>query len=143
MKMNMVSEQHLQDELSYYTLSHGDPAFIHQHIVDAFAAQNATDLDKPIKIVFALIGLYLHLERGFNGREVQKAHMRLGTPRRTWSMPELPEHRGAIRVADVLESPPGLERDIMIDIWCMSVWNAYEHLHSHIGETAAFELGIW
>jgi hypothetical protein len=136
-------EQELQHELSFYTLAKGDATFIHQHVVDAFAAQNATIDSKPIKIMFALIGLYLHLERGYNGREVQRAHMKLGTPRRTWSMPELPEHRGAIRVADVLAAAPGEERDLMIDVWCCSVWNAYEHMHSQIAETLAFELGIW
>jgi hypothetical protein len=139
----METEEELLNELMYYTLALGDPAFIHQHVVDAFAVQNATDDSKPIAVVFGLIGLYLHLERGFTGRQVQRAHMQLGTPRRTWSMPDLPEHRGAIRVADVLASPPGEERDIMIDIWCNSVWEACESLHSQIGETAAFELGVW
>ena len=72
-----AAEQDLQDELSYYTLAHGDPEFVHQHIVDAFAAQLATPNSKPIQVVFALIGLYLHQERGFTGRQVQLAHMRL------------------------------------------------------------------
>jgi hypothetical protein len=81
-----AAEQDLQDELSYYTLAHGDPEFVHQHIVDAFAAQLATPNSKPIQVVFALIGLYLHQERGFTGRQVQLAHMRLGTPRRNWTM---------------------------------------------------------
>jgi Family of unknown function (DUF5946) len=139
----METEEELLRELMYYTLALGDPAFIHQHVVDAFAVQNATEDSKPIAVVFGLIGLYLHLERGFTGRHVQRAHMQLGTPRRTWSMPDLPEHRGAIRVGDVLDSPPGEERDIMIDVWCNSVWEACESLHSQIAETAAFELGVW
>jgi hypothetical protein len=139
----LATEEELQHELMYYTLAHGDPGFIHQHVVDAFAVQNATADSKPIAVVFGLIGLYLHLERGFTGRQVQRAHMQLGTPRRIWSMPELPERRGAIRVGDVLDSPPGEERDIMIDVWCNSVWEACEALHSQIAETGAFELGVW
>jgi Family of unknown function (DUF5946) len=139
----METEEELQHELMYYTLAHGDPAFLHQHAVDAYAVQNATEDSKPIAVVFGLVGLYLHLERGFTGRQVQRAHMQLGTPRRTWSMPELPERRGAIRVGDVLDSPRGEERDIMIDVWCNSVWEACEALHSQIGETVAFELGVW
>jgi hypothetical protein len=139
----MEAEEELLHKLMYYTLGLGDPAFIHQHVVDAFAVQNATVESKPIAVVFGLIGLYLHLERGFTGRQVQRAHMQLGTPRRTWSMPELPEHRGAIRIGDVLASPPGEGRDIMIDVWCNSVWEACEGLHSQIAETAAFELGVW
>ena len=46
-------------ELCYYTLTLGDPAFIHQHVVDAFAAQQADEQTKPIKVTFALVGLYL------------------------------------------------------------------------------------
>jgi hypothetical protein len=126
------SEEELQHELSFYTLALGDPAFIHQHVVDAFAAQNATSQTKPIAVVFGLIGLYLHLERGFTGRQVQRAHMKLATPRRKWMMPRLPEQRGAIRVGDVLQSPPGVEREVMIDVWCASVWNAYEEAHAEI-----------
>ena len=33
-----TSEEELFHELSFYTLAHPDPAFIHQHIVDAYAA---------------------------------------------------------------------------------------------------------
>jgi hypothetical protein len=138
----MATEEELLHELMYYTLAHADPAFIHQHAVDAYAVQNATQDSKPITVMFGLIGLYLHLERGFTGRQVQRVHMQLGTPRRTWPMPELPEHRGTIRVADVLKTPPGRERDLMIDQWCNSVWQACEKLHSQIREIAGLELGI-
>jgi hypothetical protein len=139
----MSTEEELWHELMACTLTLGDATFVHQHVVDAWAVQHATEDSKPIAVMFGLIGLYLHLERGFNGREVQRAHMQLGTPRRTWSMPELPERRGAIRVGDVLEAVPGLELQVMIDIWCNSVWEACEGLHSQIGETVAFELGVW
>jgi hypothetical protein len=138
----LLPEQELQHELSYYTLAHGDPAFIHQHIVDAFAAQNATPERKPIYVVFALIGLYLHLERGFTGRQVQLAHMRLGTPRRNWIMPQLPELRGSIRVGHVLAAPPGQHRDHMIEEWCASVWEAYRDVHGEIAAIAERELGV-
>jgi hypothetical protein len=59
-----VSEQEQYDELAYYTLAHPDPGFIHQNIVDAFAAQTASEADKPIKIAFALVGLYLCVVKG-------------------------------------------------------------------------------
>ena len=45
----MVTDQAAYEELCYYTLAHGDPAFIHQHVVDAFAAQTADENIKPIK----------------------------------------------------------------------------------------------
>src|SRR5262245_48907030 len=71
-------------ELAYYTLSHRDPAFIHQYVVDAFAAQTANADTKPIKLAFALVGLFLHIERNYTGREVQRAHMKLARHKRTW-----------------------------------------------------------
>jgi hypothetical protein len=135
-----ATEQTLQDELTCYTLGLGDPEFIHQHVVDAYAAQNAGPGTKPIAVVFGLIGLYLHVERGFTGRQVQRAHMKLATPRRKWLMPRLPEHRGAIRVGDVLAEPPGLERVVMIDVWCATVWQAYEDSHGEIEEIV---MGSW
>ena len=46
-------------ELCYYTLAHRDPSFIHQHVVDAFAAQHADEKTKPIKLTFALVGALL------------------------------------------------------------------------------------
>ena len=75
--------------------------------------------------LFALVGLYLHLERAFSGREVQKAHMALGRRKRAWPIVELPDNRGAMTVVDVLAAPAGVERDKAIDDWCESVWTAF------------------
>jgi hypothetical protein len=118
-------EQDAWDALAAYTLTHGDLAFIHQHLVDAFAAQHATTDTKPIAIVFALIGLYLHVERGLSGRQVQRAHIMLAKRSRHWPTIPLPEHRGAMTAIDVLAAPAGPERDRAIDAWCVSVWDAY------------------
>jgi hypothetical protein len=50
--------QHQQyDELSHYTLTHPDPEFIHQYVVDAFAAQHAHPRTKAIALTFALVAL--------------------------------------------------------------------------------------
>ena len=115
----------LYAELSYYTLAHADPAFIHQHIVDAYAAQTADETTKPIRLTFALLGLYLHVEQGLNGRQVQLAHMQLGKEKQPWPVFSLPDERGALTVASVLAAPPDPARDEIIHQWCVSVWNAY------------------
>lgn len=64
----MDTDQEAYNELCYYTLPHGDPAFIHQHVVDAYAAQNVSEKDKPIKLTFALAGLFLYVDKQFTGR---------------------------------------------------------------------------
>lgn len=55
-------------ELQCYTLAHGGAEFIHQHVVDAWIAQNADGQTKPIALAFALAGLYLHVERAWAAR---------------------------------------------------------------------------
>lgn len=46
MKANDKETQACQ-ELQAYTRSHGDPSFIHQHVVDAWALQHADEHTKP------------------------------------------------------------------------------------------------
>jgi len=113
------------DELFAYTLSLGDTTFIHQHAVDTHAAQNATAGMKPIGITFALVGLYLHNEKGFTGREVQRAHMKLAQRKQPWPELTLPANRGAMTIEDVLAAPEGEQRDAAIHAWCAAVWSAF------------------
>jgi hypothetical protein len=121
-----MSPQEAYNELAYYTLAHPGPEFIHQNLVDAFTAQNAGENAKPIAITFALVGLYLSVEKGFTGREVQLMHMRLAKLEKSWPEFELPEQRGNITVFDVLATQPGELRDQMIENWCVSVWSAFK-----------------
>src|SRR6266700_1263245 len=110
----MPSELELFHEMSFYTLAHTDSAFLHQNAVDAFTAQQADLTTKPIAVVFALVGLYLHVEKQFTGRQVQKAHMQLANRRKSWPTLPLPAQRGDVRVKDVIAEPPGPARDAMI-----------------------------
>ena len=121
----MKSTDEAYDEICYYTLSRGDAEFIHQYVVDAFAAQNATIKDKPIRLAFALVGLYLHVEKGFTGREGQRAHMKLAQTRRDWPRFSLPPERGEITSVEVELAPAGIDRDQMIRAWCESVWRNF------------------
>ncbi len=102
-----LSDQELFDELSFYTLAHDDPAFIHENSADAYRAQHIDHATKPIAVVFAVVGLYLYLEKGFTGRQVQRAHMRMAKHRKTWPRLPLPASQASITVADVLATPPG------------------------------------
>lgn len=117
------------DELAAYTLSLGDPAFVHQHVVDAWAAQHATSSSKPIGVAFALIGLCLHVEHGMTGREIQRRHMELARIRRDWPHFEPPPMTDTITVLDVLAAP---DRIAMIDRWCESVWSAWSTAHAAV-----------
>ena len=122
------------DELSAYTLSKRDGPFIHQHVVDTYAAQNATAETKPIGITFALVGLYLHNEKGLTGREVQRAHMKLAQRKQPWPEFTLPANRGTMSVEDVLAVPEGESRDDAIHAWCASVWNAFRENEPRVAE---------
>lgn len=122
----MASEEDdAYDELCCYSLAHRGPAFLHQHVVDAFAAQRANARTKPIQLTFALVGLYLHLEQQYTGRQVQRAHMIIARRTRAWPAFALPTGRGSITAASVLTAPAGPERDRAIEAWCAAVWEAY------------------
>jgi len=112
------------DETYIYAMER--PGFILQHVVDAYAVQTANDGNKPIGIVFGLVGLYLHVEKQFSGRQVQRVHMELGSRKREWPRVDLPEDRGSLTVVDVLASPAGPQRDSAIENWCRSVWTAFD-----------------
>jgi hypothetical protein len=93
------------------------PGFILQHVVDAYAAQTAIDTSKPMGVIFALVGLYLHVEKQFSGSDVQRVHMRMARQKRQWPAVDLPSDRGSMTVADVLAAPEGPERDHAIILY--------------------------
>lgn len=130
----MTSERDAYEELQCYTLAHGDPAFIHQHVVDAWAAQHADEQTKPIALTFALVGLYLHVDKGFSGRQVQKTHMHLAQRKRTWPSFSLPRDRGSVNASLVMTTAAGPERDQAIHAWCASVWDAFRESHEAVVE---------
>lgn len=127
-----MNTQEQYTELAYYSLSHPDPAFIHQHLVDAFGAQNAEEGMKPIGLMFALAGLYLTVEKGYTGKQVQDAHIEMAKKRKDWPTFALPVDRGSITAADVLAIAPGPDRDQKILEWCQSVWDAYKNSQQQV-----------
>ena len=113
------------DELYLYSGTRGRDTFILQLVVDAHRAQVATADMKPIALVFALVGLFLHVERNFTGLRVQQVHMQLGRTKHQWPTVILPLHRGVTTAADVMRVPEGEDRDAAISDWCRCVWEAY------------------
>ena len=120
----------LYNELSFYTLAHPDKKlFIHQYIVDAYAAQHASENKKPITTAFALIGLCLFINYHYTGKQVQNAHIELAENKRDWGIFVQPEERAEITVADVVETKPGEDRDQMIKKWAGTVWDMWKPQH--------------
>jgi len=119
-------------ELSFYTLALKDKDFIHQHIVDAFAAQTADEKTKDITLFFSLAGLYLFLEKKYTGKQVQHAHQLMAAKTKNFFKINLPPERGVITVNEVLEAPAGFKRNEMIKQWCQAVWAAYHSEHNKV-----------
>ncbi|HZD60713.1 MAG TPA: DUF5946 family protein [Anaerolineae bacterium] len=132
----------LYSELSYYTLSLQDTEFIHQLIVDTYAAQHSGKSMRPITTAFALIGLYLTFERGFTGRQVQKAHMLLAQKTKNWPHFNPPRAKASLTVLDVIYTSPGQARNEMIGKWGKSVWDVWEPEQKKIKGLAEAYLSI-
>ncbi|MBM7567628.1 DUF5946 family protein [Paenibacillus sacheonensis] len=126
----------LYHQLSVYTSAHGYEAFIHQLALDAYGAQHCGGGMRPITAAFSLIGLYLVVERGFTGRQVQQAHMELGRLKADWPELALPPSSGGVTVQDVLQAEPGAARDAKIQAWVRSEWDRWAHVHDWVKEAA-------
>lgn len=118
--------------LTAYHLSRSDPEFIHQVAVDAYGAQHAGEATRPVTVAFALIGLYLAVERGYTGRRVQLAHTALAKQRIDWPRLHRPERRASLTVQDVLKARPGEERDQTLMKWAACVWRVWEEEHEWV-----------
>ena len=128
----MATQEAAYAELSAYTLGRGDPQFLHQHVVDAYAVQTATTSDRPIRAAQGLIGLYLHAEHRLTGRQVQRVHQILADQRPAWPAFPLPPNRGSMTVRDVVAQPHGDRRDAAIEAWIASTWGACRDLRQPI-----------
>ena len=120
------------DELCAYALTHGGKQFIHQHVVDAYAAQHVSKDTKPVAMAAALIGLFLSVERGYTGRRVQLVHMQLGNKMKAWPLFEAPEKPARLTVMDPLSVPSGPERDDKIKEWGRAVWEMWRERHAEV-----------
>jgi Family of unknown function (DUF5946) len=128
--------------MSAYTLMHGGAEFIHQHLVDAWAAQQAAPSKSNIALAFSLIGLYLAVEKGFTGRQVQLAHMQLGKTKRIWPWFDPPLEEPRFTILDVARAKAGPDRDAAIKEWAAAVWDTWTHAHDWTRRICAELLGV-
>lgn len=135
--MTPIAERRAYDEIQCDTMGRADAAFTQQHVVDAWTAQHADEVTKPIALTFALVGLYLHVEQGFSGRQVQRVHMALARHQEAWPSFVLPASRGTVTACEVVAAAPGPPRDRAIDAWCASVWQAFSASHRAVAELLA------
>lgn len=119
----------LINELSAYTLSLNDDWFIHQLVVDTYAAQHAIKIQKGITTSFALIGLYLVYELEFTGRQVQRMHMNIANKRADWPKFDSPTSNWPLTVDDTLKVSEGDKRDLVIKKWGELVWQIWRKQH--------------
>jgi hypothetical protein len=125
----------LFSDLQCYTVVKQDPEFIHQHAVDAYEAQHAGGTTRNITVAFGLIGLYLALEKGYTGRQVQLAHIRISKVRKVWPRLEPPDRPAILSVMDVLKTGTDEEKDAMIRKWMTSVWERWGDRHEWVKKT--------
>lgn len=121
-------------ELSGFTLSLNDPDFIHQLAVDAYGAQHSGGETKNITTAFALIGLFLFFERGFTGRQVQLAHLRISKIRKDWPRFDPPSHQYPLTVMNILDARSDKTKIEILRKWAFSVWKQWTAFHDFIKE---------
>ncbi|HEV2004975.1 MAG TPA: DUF5946 family protein [Candidatus Limnocylindrales bacterium] len=101
----------------------------HQLLVDAYAAQHAGERTPPMGAAFALIGLHLALEQGWDGLEVRNAHQDLARRYREWPAFPAPERRGALTVLDLALASTPEEHVERLRAWATTVWQAWAGAH--------------
>jgi hypothetical protein len=113
-----------------------DPGFIHQLGVDAYGAQHSGGKTRTTTTAFALVGLYLAVEKGFTGKQVQWAHMKLARLSKNWPHLQPPGQAGDLTVIDVLRPENDIEKERMLRKWAESVWQSWERYHPWARQTA-------
>jgi hypothetical protein len=130
------------NELAFFTLNLDDERFVHQYVVDAFTCQYADDNTKPISLTFALAGLYLFIEKGYSGREVQKFHTLMSKRKMAWPIFIVPYYQELpVDISSVIASNDQNERIELIEKWCAGVWEANKENHDKVEDLVRNYLG--
>ena len=117
-----------------------DATFPYQLVVDAYGAQHAGPLSRPIGTAFALIGLYLVLECGFTGKDVQQVHTYLAQRTKGWPGFNPPATPSPVTILDVVRCPSGAARMAMLRTWTRAVWGCWAADHDRIARLVADHL---
>ena len=104
----------------------------HQLLVDAYAAQHAGERTPLIGTAFALIGLHLAIDRGWDGRQVRDAHQRLAAASKVWPRFELPARRGNLTIFDLAMARTPQEHVERLRAWAAAVWEAWVGAHDPV-----------
>jgi hypothetical protein len=101
------------------------PSFISMSLMPLPRRGRTADT-KPIAVAFSLAGLYLHVEKGFSGRQVQRAHMQLARRRkRTWPTFRASRRQRRRQRPRCDEKFRRAQREMRPSTkWCASVWSA-------------------
>lgn len=129
-----------------FELSHLVPlGRYHQLMVDTYGAQHGGANARSIRIAYSLVGLFLALERGWDGLEVRRAHQRMGKPDPSWPSFDRPPEVGTVTVLDAAEA--GVRADSVaghadaVGRWARSAWQAWSAQHRAAGALAERLLG--
>ncbi|MCP9761741.1 DUF5946 family protein [Lacihabitans soyangensis] len=130
------------NELAFFTLNLHDDRFVHQYVVDAFTCQYADDNTKPISLTFALAGLYLFIEKGYSGREVQKFHTLMSKRKMAWPNFIVPSYQELhVDISSVIACNDQNERIELIEKWCAGVWEVNKENHDKVEDLVRNYLG--
>jgi hypothetical protein len=117
-----------------YTQNLEDKEFIHQYVVDVYAAQHVGLATKSISTFFALVGLYLALEHNFTGKQVQRAHMLLAQKSKQWPRFQIPTKKASVTIADIMRVADA-EKKEKIHAWMQSVWELWKPQQDTVAAT--------
>jgi len=122
-KVVMTSDQDLYLELSYYTLAHPNPSFIHQHIVTLMrltCRRNWKANRSCLRFDWTLLARRekLYWQAGTESSYELASSVSNGSSR-------IFRKSGSYHSAECTGASPGQSRDAMIHNWCASVWTAW------------------
>jgi hypothetical protein len=113
----------------------------HQLLVDTYAAQHFGERSPRIGPAFALIGLQLALERGWDGPAVRDAHQALARASREWpSLLPAPRFRNGLTVADLAVAGSPEAHVEVLQAWASEVWAAWSDRQATVRALTAARL---